>query len=141
MATVDVDIADLVDKKFSRVDVVKGSYGTPEAIKMYTDEGVYELGHTQDCCEHVYIEDIEVCSTHDLAGCLTGTPILRAEEVSNADGPQLEEWDESYTWTFYKLTTLKGYVDIRFYGTSNGYYSESADLTFTPIPVYEGDEE
>lgn len=83
-----------------------------------TDGRTYGLWHDQDCCESVSVEDI--CG--DLEA-LVGSPILLAEEVTTADDGE-NRGDESYTWTFYKLATVRGAVTIRWYGTSNGYYSE-----------------
>lgn len=79
----------------------------------------YRMYHRQDCCESVYIEDI-IGDLDDLIGAT----VTMAEEVTESGS---EDWD-TYTWTFYKFATTKGYVTIRWYGTSNGYYSESVDI-------------
>ena len=90
-----------------------------------TDGRQWALQHEQDCCESVRI--VDVCG--DLSD-LVDTPILVAEEVSNADfgPPQYDYEPESYTWTFYKFGTIRGSVTVRWLGESNGYYSESVDF-------------
>jgi len=79
----------------------------------------YRMYHRQDCCESVYIEDI-IGDLDDLIG----STVTMAEGVTETGS---NDWD-TYTWTFYKFATAKGYVTIRWYGASNGYYSESVDI-------------
>lgn len=98
---------------------------TDSLIFHCSDGSNYSLYHEQDCCENVYIEDI--CGDLD---DLLNSPILLAEEVSNEAmhwPTQINEYT-SETWTFYKISTIKGGVTIRWYGKSNGYYSETADF-------------
>lgn len=106
---------------------------TLTAIVKYDDEIIftlengerYHLYHSQDCCESVYVEDV-IGNLDDLIG----VPLLMAEEASNEPEPPFtgNYVPESYTWTFYKMATVKGYVTIRWFGESNGYYSESVDF-------------
>ena len=90
---------------------------------LFNDGSAMKMSHLQDCYESVEVEDI--CGD---INDLIGSPLLGAEVVNNASKTPRERYDESYTWTFYKFRTVKGYVDIRWYGTSNGYYSEDVDI-------------
>lgn len=113
-------INDMIGKTFTKVlrDEVSMSFEN--------DEEKFEFCHHQDCCEDVWIEDV----TGDLSD-LEGVPLLVAKEVSSDVTGPLNDYDDSYTWTFYKFRTIKGSVDVRWYGRSNGYYSESVDLDYS----------
>lgn len=100
------------------------SAGNDSILFTCKDGTVYHMLHDQECCEVVTLEDI--CG--DISD-LIGSPITMSEEISSRVEPPKEDtyWDgnsDEYTWTFYKFATNKGYVTLRWYGTSNGYYSE-----------------
>lgn len=104
---------------------------TDETMKFVAADGSeYEMYHSQDCCESVYIESV-VGDLDDLIG----EPILVAEESTSEEDPADYKSEstcrDSFTWTFYKLATRKGYVDLRWLGESNGYYSESVSFART----------
>lgn len=124
----------LEGKTLVRVEII------PDDIIEFEDSdgSVYRLCHSQDCCESVVIESI----VGDLPD-LIGAPILLAEDAASGDdpadiaaikaevkaaNPYSYGYCDSQTWTFYKLRTIKGSVDIRWHGTSNGYYSEGVDF-------------
>lgn len=109
----------LLGKTLSRIEVDKDNH----VIYFYTEgkSPEFSMYHVQDCCESVEIEDISG-NLQDLIG----TPITLAEETIKEGGESAQ--CESSTYTFYKFATVKGYVDLRWYGISDGYYSERVSL-------------
>lgn len=107
------------------------SQDSDQIVFITTDDHAFLMHHERDCCECVEIEDI--CGDLD---DLIGSPLTVAEEVSNyheaftllVPHTRTEDEDDSFTWTYYKFDTAKGGVTIRWYGTSNGYYSESVSV-------------
>lgn len=119
-----VKISELIGKVISKIDK------SVDEITFTLENGdQYKMYHSQDCCESVTIEDING-DINDLLGY----PITLAEESTSTENPTgiTKEYQDSFTWTFYRLATIKGYVDIRWYGESNGYYSESVDFVKLP---------
>lgn len=112
---------DLRGREFCKVERIHD-----DELRFYlTEKNYVRMYHEQDCCEGVWIEDI--CG--DLED-LVNAHIVYFEEVCSDNMQPLNDYDESFTWTFYRIQTTKGSVDIRWYGSSNGYYSESVDIDF-----------
>lgn len=115
--------SDLLGKTLTAIE---GKVGDIQMIFRVADGNDCMLNHDQSCCERVYINDI--CG--DIEDVI-GSPLIQAEEITSSENPsdyKISVYQDSFTWTFYKLATEKGYVTIRWYGESNGYYSESVDF-------------
>ena len=82
------------------------------------NDEVFAFYHIQDCCESVTIDDI----SGDLQDLINEKIIYFSETINEGDS-------ESSTWTFYDISTLNTHIQIKWYGESNGYYSESVDFT------------
>lgn len=99
-----------------------------EIVFVFDDGTRYRMEHIQNCCETVEIDDV-IGNLDDLVG----SPLLMAEESASGNPPgeerELTGENSSFTWSFYRFATVKGYVTIRWYGESNGCYSEKASIT------------
>ena len=107
------DIKDMVGKK------ITGIYYDEEYFQIRTDDCVYAFYHEQDCCESVWLTQVDGISDK-----IIGSRIVIAEVVT-------DEKDTEYghiTWSFYKIGTNKGIIDFRWQGESDGGYSEIVNL-------------
>lgn len=107
------------DEDRIRIDL-KGANGEIKTLEIF---------HIQDCCEHVY------CITKDLYNFINEYVTDITKEVYCDEIPSfLAEKDqenayESFTYTVFTLkNAFKDIGRIIFFGTSNGYYCETADM-------------
>lgn len=111
---------------------VVGYHKETEEIKFECNDGtaIYFF-HDQDCCEYVRLVDADGLDNN--VDIFTGCKWCKVEEVKKESG--WDNYGESYTWTFYKFTTDKGYDTMRWLGESNGYYSEEVNFEIWSIEV------
>ncbi len=111
----DARINELVGMTFCEVSV------NPEKTELTLVDAngkIWQFAHSQECCEDVQIEDI--CG--NLSDLLNSRLISAYESCSESSPPEVG------TWTFYNLATIRGSVTVRWYGLSNGHYSEKVSL-------------
>ena len=112
------------------VTEITGAEAGFETLRLTYDAGLMEavFSHDQTCCEDVKIAQVDGDPEH-----LIGSPLTMAEVVSEELGePKPSKYSDSWTWSFLKLATVKGYETVRWLGESNGYYGESISMLLIP---------
>lgn len=137
------DLSVFVGKTIKKIIHFKTGSGSDELVFVFNSGEIICFNHQQDCCESVYIESINGNLSDLLNSPLT---LSRSASSKRSDESEFNSFlmendikiadlnstnaDDSETWTFYTFATIKGYVDLRWYGTSNGYYSEEVSCFF-----------
>ena len=105
------------------VKITKGN----NLIRFDTDQHSYIMQHNQDCCESVSINKI-VGDLQSLVGkkIISASDIVGTEKPAECETPEYH--DESFTWSTFILKAKGIEVKIVWYGTSNGYYSETVNI-------------
>lgn len=104
-----------------------------DTVRIQTQSGrIFLIQHQQDCCESVSIESVDGDVRH-----LIGKVICEAEEDYPDDAPPEGRGYDSYTWSRYKFVTDDATVVTRWFGESNGYYGETADISEVTYSDYE----
>lgn len=111
-----VNISCFVGEIFYKIDYDRED----NKLEFYSNNGYkYIMFHEQDCREEVFIDDI----VGELE-FLIDSIIIKSEEAVCKNKNKLG----TETCTFYHLATSKGYVTLRWFGSSNGYYCEEVDI-------------
>jgi hypothetical protein len=116
-----IEITELLGETFRSVSINDDKTEMVLVSEPYGNK--YKFYHPRDCCEQVTMEEMDGDPEW-----LVGSPIILAG-VQTAR-PEKPTRDDSETWTFYKLGTVKGACTFRWYGSSNGYYGEDVSIVF-----------
>lgn len=117
-----IDFASLVGEVL--VSISGCMRGSDEIVFTTASGRTFRMYHERDCCESVVVEDVIGDPK-----ILLNLPITVARVDSNQDNPlDTSEYAEPHLWTFYNIGTARGTVTLRWYGTSNGYYSMSVSF-------------
>lgn len=120
----DMSYTNIAEQSYGKViSKVDGKIGDDDLRITFDDGSRLHFMHYQDCCECVFIEDVDIDLTD-----LVGSRIVNIEEACKCSHEC--DYDDSTTWTFYKIQTTTQCATIRWCGTSNGYYSEAVDWEY-----------
>lgn len=111
---------ELIGKKVNAVYVGNAD----EVLLFSTDDGPIAYETYGDCCSETWFADIIGVSAL-IGGVVRTVEDSVPENYNEDDGRGRQECEEVYG---HKITTDKGYVDIVYRNSSNGYYGGSCHL-------------
>lgn len=121
-------ISDLVGKTLVSIE---GAAAGSDTVTISLEDGTRFLLRDPNWEDEVDADVLLADVEGDIAD-LIGSPITLAEAVTS-DRPHT--WraeiggDYSFTWTFYRIATAKGFVVLRWLGESNGNYAEEVEVS------------
>ena len=107
---------------------VTGLYKESSEVLFFFEAGVLRMMHPGVCCSEGLLEDFE-----GNAEDFIGRPLTKIE-VSSNPASEKNNGNKEYDWTFYKLRSDKGYLDLRWLGNTGrtGMYSSAIDCHWFP---------
>jgi CRISPR/Cas system-associated protein Csm6 len=112
---------------YKRIKDIKLEENSDIVIFVFDDDTKMTQYHEQDCCESVLVGQVDSDPQRFI-----GAEMYTLQEKTEIG--ELE-YGDTYTYTFYTAVTSKGYLDWRWTGTSNGYYSESVQCKLKGVFV------
>lgn len=102
-----------------------------ELILYFKSGNRLHIYHDCDCCESVILIDIVGGNIDELVGQkIVSIKSVYKRSDERLFGEDSGYLDDSNTWTFVTISTLKDDITLRWHGSSNGYYSEYVDFAY-----------